>query len=244
MITKREKLLVIIILSLLFTLSADLIFGRAGGGGGHGGGGGGSHGGHGGHGGSGEGWIFWIIGMALMGLYSVMVTVILLMKSSRGEKTAQLAAETDRIWDIKLMRSHSKDIFLRMQKAWMNRDIASVKSRITNDLYEDYGRQLQVMKENYEKNIIKDINITEINIISCEDYHDNSRDTFVAYIKGTILDYTINEKTGYVIKNENKEPEEFVDTYHFVRSNNRWLLNEIDNEVSLSDLLFAGNYKE
>ncbi|HEV2833327.1 MAG TPA: hypothetical protein VGW31_15210, partial [Hanamia sp.] len=86
--------------------------------------------------------------------------------------------------------------------------------------------------------------VADVKIISCEDFSDNSKDSFIAYIKGSIVDYTISEKTGRIIKNEKQEEEKFEDTYHFVRQRNKWLLNYIDNDVTISDLISAKNYRE
>lgn len=81
-------------------------------------------------------------------------------------------------------------------------------------------------------------------IISCEDFNDDSKDSFIAYIKGTIVDYTISEKTGQIIKNPEREEEKFKDTFHFVRKGNKWLLNYIDNDITIIELIAAKNYRE
>jgi hypothetical protein len=100
---------------------------------------------------------------------------------------------------------------------------------------------LKEMIQKDEKNLISKINIEEIFIISCEDFLDDNKDRFVACIRGTILDYTIIESTKKIIKNYDKTEESFMDNYHFVRKDNYWLLEDIDNSVNVWSLFSINN---
>ncbi len=193
------------------------------------------------------------------GLFSLFLKIILLpafliyyyirnkkIKDKKLESTQiiEQAAAEDPFWNEAKMEQLTKDMFNSMQTAWMERDLSSVKHQISADLYHDYSIKLAVMQSNKEKNILEDINIKEVSIISSEDYKDNTKDAFVAFITGNILDYTINETTGKVIKNKKKDAETFSDTYHFIRQGNKWILNNINNKVSLSDIDDSKNIKE
>jgi len=157
------------IIVILILISED-IYARAGGGGG-GGGSGGS--------GRGPGFIIaLIVGVA----YIIIVSVILYIKTSDSNLILNWAYKKDKIWDSKRMNALSKSIFLKMQQAWMNRDIDSVKKFISLDLYNDYKEQLELMKLNKEKNILESIYIINVKIISCEDFNDNTKDSFIAFI--------------------------------------------------------------
>lgn len=151
---------------------------------------------------------------------------------------------SDSFWDFDEMKLNARRTFYNVQAAWENRDIDQVKDYITPELYEKYKVMLGDMTEKHEKNIISCIDITETKIIGCEDYKDDSKDRYIAYIKGTILDYTILDTTGEIIKNPDRTTEKFSDTYHFVRGKKSWILEEIDNSVSLLDIVKAKNYKE
>lgn len=131
-----------------------------------------------------------------------------------------------------------------MQQAWQTQNMDKVKHLVTPELYQNYQLMLTEMKKKGERNFIKDIEFTDINIISCEDFKDNSKDRYVAHIKGNLLDYTVHEPTKKIIKNADQTRENFTDTYHFVRSNNSWILEHIDNSVSLWDIIRLKNYTE
>jgi hypothetical protein len=223
--TPNLKTVISLILLIVFICLFEDIYARAGGGGG----------------GKGKGGIFALIAWAI---YTAIVTTILFIKTSKSNFILRWSYRNDKIWESSKMKAFAKSIFLKMQQAWMYRDIDSVKEFISKDLYDDYEEQLDIMKVNKVKNILEAINVSDIKIISCEDYQDNSKDSFIAYIKGSVIDYTISEETQRVIKNVKKEEERFTDTYHFIRHENKWILNHIDNDVTIGDLIRASNYKE
>lgn len=221
---KRKIEFRLFILLPLFFLCADT-FARAGGGGGEGGGG-------------------TAIGLIAWGIYTVIISGILFHKVIRSKKVIAESSKEDLFWDFNKMRSNARKVFFRMQDAWTDRKIASVKDIITPGLYEDYKTQLNLMKKKGEKNILSGINVTDIRIIGCEDYLDDSHDIYVAHIKGEMLDYTIDEKTGRIIKNADQKLERFTDTYHFIRKDKKWLLDYIDNKVSIWDVIRTRNYHQ
>ncbi len=216
------------LLTILLLLAAQCLYAREGGAGGHGGGGG-------------------IIGLILapfMILYALYKAQQVKKKKLESENIIAQAALEDPIWNENNMQALAKDMFFKMQQAWMERDLTDVKKLISQELYNDYKTQLDVMKSSHEKNMLEGINVTNVSIISSQDYRDDSQDTFTAYIAGKIIDYTINEQTGNVIKNEKQEEESFSDNYQFIRRGNAWILNSIKNDVSLGDIESAVNYKE
>jgi len=238
--TSKRKVISSVV-TLVLLLSTEVILARAGGGGGGGGGGSSFHGrGGGGHYTNQEIFFYTVIWV----ISTFGLTILLIHKADRSKFIILWAAKEDRMWNMNKMKFISEAIFIKMQDAWMNRNIEKMKDHISKDLYEDYKEKLAVMKRNKEKNILEYIDVEEVKIISCEDFHDNSKDSFIAYIKGTILDYTISEETNTVIKNTDKKQENFTDTYHFIRNGNKWILNYIDNDVTFFDLLEAKNYKE
>ena len=52
------------------------------------------------------------------------------------------------------------------------------------------------------------------------------------------------KKTDTIIDNPHKQRESFTNTYHFVRVNKRWVLEEVDTSVSLWDVIKTKNYAE
>ena len=73
---------------------------------------------------------------------------------------------------------------------------------------------------------MSNIKIKEIKIIGMEDFIDNHKDTFCAYIKGEMVDLIL--KKGFV-KRKNITPNEFEDLYFFIRKDDKWIVNNISN---------------
>lgn len=242
MIKARRYLLYCFLMAL-----PALVKARAGGGGGHGGGGfsggGHSHGSH-GNGDFGITSILIIIGIAVWAVYTVWISYLLLKRSGKASSLLQKSAASDAIWDHRKMKALADKMFKDMQYAWGSRSMASVSKKVTQSLYDDYTVRLCDMKEKGERNIIRDIEIADIKIISCEDYQDNSKDKFIAYIQGSILDYTVNEYNNAIISNQERRRENFTDAYHFVREGSLWKLDRITNDAALFTLLEARNVFE
>lgn len=253
-------------LFLLCTLLLILMdaYPRAGGGSG-GGGGGGHGGGYGGYGYSHSGNSYssytynsssrssspGAVSATLLIIITVLAVVVLgtipaliKLKSHASAKIITRAANKDSLWEADALKKHAEKIFYKMQRAWEDRNMGLVKKQVTVELFADYKSILDQMLKSREKNIITFITLTEITIIGCEDFKDNSKDRYIAYIKGTMLDYTINERTKEIIQNPKRLTRPFSDTYHFVRSYNDWLLEKINNTVKFEDIIGIKNSLE
>ncbi len=169
---------------------------------------------------------------ALMGL---LISMILWKRRSKSGLLRKLFP-SDVIWDSEQLKLNSNRTFLQVQDAWEHRDIDQVKDLLTSELHRRYKAMTEHMTENGELNIIRDVKITE-NLIIRGEYPADSNDRYIARISGTLVDYTINESTRETIKNKDRKPARFSDTYHFVKYGNDWLLEDIDNSVNLWELL-------
>jgi hypothetical protein len=249
---KKKHLFVLI--ALLVVAATQLLFARAGGGGGFGGGfSGGFHSTptYGYHSGNGHviPWGVWDY-ILFYGFFSSLIVIFFLMHIVFWKAnlftwlTWMKISRKDPFWDMEAMKRNATKTFSHMQQAWQTQNMDKVKHLVTPELYQNYQLMLTEMKKKGERNFIKDIEFTDINIISCEDFKDNSKDRYMAHIKGNLLDYTVHEPTKKIIKNTDQTRENFTDTYHFVRSNNSWILEHIDNSVSLWDIIRLKNYTE
>ncbi|HEV2833332.1 MAG TPA: hypothetical protein VGW31_15235, partial [Hanamia sp.] len=134
---QKIKLILTVMTILTILLVTTDIYARAGGGGGSGKGGGG------------------IIALIIWGIYTAIITIILFIKTSKSDYILRWAFKQDKIWDSNKMKALSKSMFFKMQQAWMNRNIDTVKEFITDGLYVDYKQQLDIMLTNQEKNILE-----------------------------------------------------------------------------------------
>jgi hypothetical protein len=187
---------------------------------------------------------FKLIGFIITIIYSIIISIVLLYKVKKSRELADQASESDFSWNYDELRYQAKKTFLKMQDAWMCRNVDVVKEIITESLYADYKTQLEEMKKTKKMNVLCQIEVKKIWIIGCEDYLENSHDRFIAHIHGEMINYTIDEVTGNIIDNSLKKIENFTDTYHFIRKNKEWVLDYIDNFVTIFDVIRTKNYQD
>lgn len=215
----RKSFLFSICFLFFSTLSA---FARAGGGGGAGGS----------VYGRGLGLLFALINLAL-------ISFLIYRKSKRARQLISQIGSRDVLWNYDEMIDLARDVFVKMQNAWMERNMDLVKDIVTERLYQEYQKELNWQKVKHEQNIIEDIEIKRTEIIGIEDHEGKNNDMFTVYIKGKMVDYTVSDKTGRIYENKAKSKTVFVDLYYFLRRDDKWLLDKIDNNVSLGKIFKA-----
>lgn len=213
------------IIYLLFSCSE--VYARAGGGGGGGG--------------SGRGRLLAYL-VAL--IWTLVFLVILYIRKKQSLKQAKKSEKLDTIWNYEALTDFTRDRFLKMQTAWMKRDLEEVRQYLTDKCYSDLRKKIDHMVFVNEINYLEDIEIKRIVIVECEDYIDDSRDTFTAYIGGKMIDYTIAQLTKSIIINAEKRRLAFMDLYTFKRNGKTWLIDEINNDPGISDLITAQHILE
>lgn len=227
MLQLRRKFVLLIIL----TIVAECCFARAGGGG---------------AGAAVAGGILTVILAFVLApfifIYAIIMTVLWRRKKRRAEHLANKLAEGDKMWNLHDMKARVELAFFKVQHAWMERNQELAREYMSQHIYEKHKAQTDAMISAGTKNILTGMNILNIMITSVEDYADNSRDAFVALIKGRMTDYHIDEQTKQVIKGNASKAEYFEELWRFIRVNDTWVLDEIDQEVSTGDLAYARAY--
>jgi predicted lipid-binding transport protein (Tim44 family) len=219
-------------ITLLLLFISDFCFARAGGGGGET---------------VGVGILISILAFILAPfflVYSVIVSIKLSRRRNQVKQLTEQLSKGDRLWNYRAMMARVEQVFFKVQKAWMERNQDLAKDCMSNRIYQKHKLQTDEMIANGTKNMLAKMNLKEIMIINVADYKDNSEDTFSVYVKGSMIDYTINDKTNAVISGDSMEPENFEEIWTFVREGNVWMLDEIDQNVSLGGISRSKAFSE
>lgn len=108
--------------------------------------------------------------------------------------------------------------YIEIQNAWMNFDYDKLKELCTDELYNMYLSQLNILKYDNRQNIMDDFSLLRSKIISYIDV--NNSNLIRVYMKVTLRDYIIDIKTGEVV--DGNKHKYIVNNYYmeFIKNNN------------------------
>ncbi len=150
-------------------------------------------------------------------------------KARRCTKAMRKLVKKDSAWKYKNILKTVKNAFYYIQKAWTDMNLPSASNYLSSDLYSKFQTELNWMEYTKEKNILKKIKLLDALPVYVYDDPDNSKDYIWFYIKGKMVDYTINTETNQILSG-NKIPASFVEYWQFIRKENTWVLNKILQE--------------
>lgn len=101
--------------------------------------------------------------------------------------------------------------YSKVQRAWSKRDFGVVSSWAAPDLVAEYQGKLDAMKARGEINIIDRIKLVTVRAIDA-----SSDERVWVYIRGTMVDYTYNEKTQDLISGSQTEEAIFAEFWCLV----------------------------
>lgn len=222
---------------------------RAGGGSsGGGGGGGGSSGGSGGHlhrsnPNRSDDPISMLVGLfifLLMGSGATLAFRLRLSRSARNTKRLMaLLEKKDSAWKYKHLQHRVRVSYFAIQKAWSRLDMQPSRQYLSESLYNTFQTQLNWMKVKNQQNILKHVRLREAIPVAVHDDPDDSLDHVWFYIKGRMIDYTVDTQTGQRLEG-NPFPESFCEYWQFVRvEGNLWVLNQILQEDQAQEIAFT-----
>lgn len=219
----------------------------SGGGGGSGGGGSSSTGSHGSHSGrTGRSNPFAslviLISILFVSLASALAFRLRLSKYARNtKKLLALLERKDSAWKFKHIQKQVKATYFAVQKAWTKLDMTTAKSFMSDELFESFQTRLKWMKMKKERNVLKKIKLIEAVPVSVYDDKDDTRDHVWFYIKGNMVDYTVNTETNMRTDGDIL-PKSFCEYWQFTRRDSGvWVLNLILQEDEADNIAFTAD---
>jgi hypothetical protein len=222
---RNRSLSITVIIGALLWCASEVVLARAGGGGG--GFGGGSHG-------KGGAWVNLIV-LPIMLIYSAIITLKVREKSLACKELLARLEKHDPVWDLDAIRRRVNEVFFKVQHAWMERDQNLAKDCMSKAIFDKHKRQTDELIADHRRNVLEDINLAETEIVDVEDFADNKRDRFWVYLKGSMKDFMADDRTRDIVAGKDTS-EKFAELWKFTREGDTWVLDEIDQTVSLFDL--------
>ena len=144
----------------------------------------------------------------------------------------------DNAWKFKDISDTVSNSFYAIQTAWADLDMTPASQYMSDDLFDRFQAKLNWMKYRKEKNILERVQLLHVLPVAVHDDSDNSRDFVWFYIKGKMVDYTINTETQLKISGSTA-PASFVEYWQFIRKENTWVLNEILQKDEADQIPFS-----
>ncbi|MBI5590109.1 MAG: Tim44 domain-containing protein [Deltaproteobacteria bacterium] len=109
----------------------------------------------------------------------------------------------------------AQDVFFKVQAAWMRRDTSSVQGLIGQQLKTEYDVQFADLKQKGLINRLENIAVRSIEIV---DVGMEGREVYIKVLfTANLLDYTVEESSGKVVKGDSTEPVKFEEFWTFAR---------------------------
>ena len=134
--------------------------------------------------------------------------------------------KSDRAWKYKNVSKNVEESFFAIQNAWTNMDLSTASKYMSDELLDSFNTKLSWMEYKKQRNVLKKIKLLRALPVAVYDDSDDTRDYIWFYIKGKMVDYTIDTDTHMVLEGS-KLALSFVEYWRFIRKDGRWVLDKI-----------------
>jgi len=119
------------------------------------------------------------------------------------------------------------DAFFKIQGAWANRDMGTVRTLLTDEMYRILQADVDNLKAAKQINRLENIAVRSVDIT--EAWQESGVDYITVRVYANLLDYTVDEATGQVLTGSKTDPVKFEEYWTFTRpvGNNPWKLSAI-----------------
>ncbi len=135
--------------------------------------------------------------------------------------------QMDSSFDEKRFTDLSMDNFFKIQGAWANRDMSSVKGILTDEMFNILRSDAEKMKADKKTNKLDNIAVRSTEIT--EVWQENGMDFITVRFLANLLDYTVSD-AGELLSGSKTDPIKFEEYWTFTRpvGNNPWQMSAIN----------------
>ena len=139
-------------------------------------------------------------GIFIVGFVVLIVTRLLSKdkKSNRYNNTIQGLPKTI---EVQKVLDEAYNIFIDVQKAWMNFDYDKMRELVTDELYNMYYNQLQTLSIKGEKNVMSNFQLINIELLS--EKEENNKKYYKVDLTVSFYDYIVDSNDKIVRGNDN-----------------------------------------
>jgi predicted lipid-binding transport protein (Tim44 family) len=136
--------------------------------------------------------------------------------------------QSDSDFDRKYFMEVASDVFFKVQAGWMRRDISSFGHLLGDTLVNEYEHHFSEMKEKGEINKLENIAVRRAEIVDAGS--DGQEDFVTVLFAANLLDYTVNDTAGELLRGSMTDPVKFAERWTWARpaGSQGWKLEGIE----------------
>ena len=123
--------------------------------------------------------------------------------------------EIDPMFSAENFMAYSREVFVKLQTAWMEKKWEEIRPFESNELFEQHRQQLQYLIDNNQTNMMEKICVRYTCLNSFR--QDGDKEIITMTLKSAMKDYTIDDKTKKVVQGNKNEDVYMVYTLTFMR---------------------------
>ena len=144
----------------------------------------------------------------------------------RSEGVANEVRKVDKFFNDEKFLGWVKNIFVKLQTAWSERDWEAIRPIESESLFEQHSKQLQGYVERKQINKMERICVNYAELVSFS--QDNEKDILVVALNSSMTDYIIDEQSGKVLKGS--KDRRLTNTYKLTFTRKKGVLTEEGTE--------------
>jgi predicted lipid-binding transport protein (Tim44 family) len=123
--------------------------------------------------------------------------------------------QTDPGFDEPSFKDQCMDSLFKIQAAWINRDMSSVRAILTTEMFNMMEADTNKLKSDGKINKLDNIAVRSVDVT--EAWREDGVDFITVKFLANLLDYTVSETTGELLAGNKTEPVKFVEYWTFTR---------------------------
>jgi predicted lipid-binding transport protein (Tim44 family) len=143
------------------------------------------------------------------------------------ERGVSFIRQMDSGFDPARFGDTASDVFFRVQAASMARDISQASASITPEMADMLQKDCDRLRGQGRVNRLDNIAVRSVTVT--EAWQESGQDYVTVHFLASLLDYTVDERSGQVVEGSRTEPAKFEEFWTFVRpvGPNAWRLSAI-----------------
>ena len=125
------------------------------------------------------------------------------------------------------LADNASDVFFKVQAAWMNRDMRQAEAVLTPEMSDILQKDCDRLRGQGRVNRLENIAVRSVAVT--EAWQESGQDYVTVHFLASLLDFTLDERSGQVVEGSRTEPVKFEEYWTLVRpvGPNAWRLSAI-----------------